>query len=277
MHRFVRLSSRYSLLARKSIWRVLHDHSPNAAPCYVLGVQRSGTTMILQCLDQSLEIDVLGEGSRAMALDGNHLKADSELKELIHSTRHRFIVFKPLLDSHRGPELLDQAPNGKILWVFRRAEDRANSAVAMFGENNLKLLSSFKSGQQLDVWQAQGLTDENMELIRSFDYTTMSPHMAAAIFWYVRNSLFFSTGLDAMNNVLPVAYEDLACRPAEIMPGICKFIGCDYDEKMIKEIHNRSIGLSPSRLDERIDSLCSLLYDRLHSIWTCKLDPHQGE
>lgn len=256
--------SRYSLLARKTIWRARNDYSPLATPCYVLGVQRSGTTMILDCLDQSMAVEILAEESKAM--NGFYLKPNDELEDVIRTTRHRLVVFKPLLDAHRSPELLALTPKSKALWVFRLVEDRANSAVAKFGSNNLDLLTAFSNGRQLDTWQAQGLTGEDVELIESFDYTDMSPHVAAAIFWYVRNSIFFSTGLDEMDNVLPIAYEDLVSKPAEVMPGICRFLGCDYNESMIKDIHSRSVGRSPSNLSERVEALCSPLYDRLHAI-----------
>jgi len=78
------------------------------------------------------------------------------------------------------------------------------------------------------------------------------PQSAAAIFWYIRNSLYFSGGLDKLSNVLPLAYEDLVFQAEKIMRGICRFLGCEYYDDVIRDIHSKSIGREPSRLDAQV-------------------------
>jgi hypothetical protein len=175
-------------------------------------------------------------------------------------------VFKPLTDSHRGRELLSLIPNSTAIWAFRRVEDRANSAVAKFGDHNLQILRAFSEGRELDRWQAQGLTDENFEFIRSFDYANCSAEAAAAIFWYLRNSLYFSQGLDSLPSVLPLAYEDLVSDPSAVLRGVCHLAGGRFDERMVSDVHAKSIGRRESRLPVEIQQLCQPMYERLHDM-----------
>jgi sulfotransferase family protein len=262
MSKLRRYIKRNGLAARKAVWRIGHSYAPNTKAVYILGAQRSGTTLLLDCFDRSMEIDVLGESSRAMV--NFKIVGDDVLDELITSSRHKAIVFKPLTDSHRAREFLRLSPNSVAIWAYRRVEDRANSAVAKFGDHNLQILRDFASGKNLDIWQAQGLTDESLKLINSFNLSDMSPHDAAAVFWYIRNSLYFSNKLDELDNVLPLAYEDLVAEPQKTMQGICRFIECQYSKKMISDVHTTSVGRERSNLSENTRSLCVPMYNELH-------------
>ena len=46
------------------------------------------------------------------------------------------------------------------------------------------------------MWQAGGLGPERLELIRGFDHGAMTRESAAALFWFLRSSLYFDMGLD---------------------------------------------------------------------------------
>lgn len=256
--------AKIALAARKNLWRQANNHSPNAKAVFVLGVQRSGTTMLIDCLDKSVETEVLGEVSRAM--ENVRLKDTHVIAEIIKDCPAKAAVFKPLTDSHKARELLDMSPNVRVCWSFRRASDRANSAVAKFGSNNLELLAAFTKGEKMDTWQAQGMSQDSLDLIRSFDIETMTPHSAAGLFWVIRNSMFFEMGLDKEERVLPISYEDLVSNPKTIMRGVCDFCGIRYDDKLVSGIHARSIGKEESRLDPEIKALCDDMYARFHAL-----------
>lgn len=252
---------RVLLAGLKGSWRIFHNYAPNAKAVYILGVQRSGTTLLLKCLNRSMEVEAMGEVSKAMV--NFRIIADDALRKLIASSHHKAIVFKPLTDSHRARDLLSLTPNGLAIWMYRRVGDRANSAVAMSGDHNLQILRDFSKGKDLDIWQAKGLTDENLRLIRSFDYSEMSAHSAAALFWYIRNSLYFSNGLDELDNVLPLAYEDLVAEPRKTMQGIFRFIECRYVNRTISGIHAKSVGRERSGVCGKVLDICYPLYDKL--------------
>ncbi len=220
--------------------------------------------MLKDCLDKSLEMEIYGEKSGAM--QNLRIKDDTAIRKMIRGSRAKVIGFKPLTDSHRTHELLAIAPDSLAIWMYRKPADRANSAVSRFGTTNLDLLTDFAAGKQLDSWQASGLSERNLALLRSFDYSRMSPHSAAGLFWYIRNSLYFDQNLEACDRVLPLAYEDLVGDAHRVMRGLCRFLNCTFSDVMVKGIHAQSVGRSESRLSPEISSLCNPVYQQLHEI-----------
>lgn len=264
MSKISRFVKRQKLAGKKALWAMFRSHGTDSSVVYILGAQRSGTTLLLFCLEKSMEFDVLGESSRAMV--NYRIQSDDELKDIVSSSHHKIVVFKPLTDSHRSLEFLELMPDSRAIWAFRRVEDRANSSVVKFGDHNLQILRDLSKGVGLERWQAQGITEELFEFIRSFDYSDMLPETASALFWYVRNSLFFASGLENSNKVLPLAYEDLVSDPRNVMQGVCRFIGGDFKDAMVRDVHAKSIGLSKSRIPPHVQEICTPLYDRLHEI-----------
>jgi hypothetical protein len=258
------ISERRVLKLKKSIWRLFNNHSPHAKPVYILGVQRSGTTLLAGCFEKSMDFDVFREISPAMV--NFRIKDDATITSIITSSRHGFVVFKPLTDSHRATEFLALRPESYAIWMFRRADDRANSAVAKSGNHNLEVLRDLAHGRGFERWQAQGLTDEDLTRIRTYNYENMSRHDAAALLWYLRNGLFFNQGLDQMPNVLPLAYEDLVSDPKGVMGGVCQFLQARFTESMVSSVHARSIGKSESHLSEDMVRVTDQMYQRLHDI-----------
>lgn len=264
MNKLTGYVAKTALAAKKNLWRLANNHSPDAKAVFVLGVQRSGTTMLIDCLNRSVETEVLGEVSRAM--DNFRLKDTHVIAEIIKGCPAKAVVFKPLTDSHKARKLLDMSPNVRVCWSFRRASDRANSAVAKFGSNNLELLTAFTKGEMMDTWQAQGMSQDSLDLIRRFDVESMTPHSAAGLFWVIRNNMFFEMGLDKEPRVLPISYEDLVSNPKTVMRGVCDFCGIRYDDKLVSNIHAKSIGKEESRLDPEIKALCDEMYARFHAL-----------
>ena len=160
-NKLTRFVDRNLLRSRKAAWRLFNNYSPNARPVFIQGAQRSGTTILIRCLDRSPELEVHGEASR-YAMHDWRIRDLETISSLITTTKHRGIVFKPLTDSHRTKEFLALAPNAVSIWMFRKAADRANSSVARFGPTNLEHLTAFVKGEKLDTWQAQGLSDASM-------------------------------------------------------------------------------------------------------------------
>ena len=255
---------RNDLVVRKAAWRLTHDYSPSAKAVFVLGAQRSGTTLLLECLDRSMRFQVFGEGSEVMR--NFRIREDLYIRDRVQTSRHEFVVFKPLTDSHRARDFLNLLPGARAIWAFRRVEDRVNSSVARFGDHNLQVLRGLARGEGLERWQAQGLSESDFEFIRSFDYTSMSPHTASALFWYLRNSLYFSMNLQDEQNVLPLAYEDLAGDPRRTMQSVCAFLDARFEADMVSTVHGHSIGRAKCNLPDEILAMCQPLYDRLYAI-----------
>lgn len=248
---------------REFFLRLNKNNLGNSLPVFIFGAQRSGTTMLGECLDASPEIKHYPEHDKH-AFDNFMLKDDSIINELIDDCPFKLVVFKPLTDSHRVDHLINEFSSGKAIWMYRRYENRATSAVQKFGNHNLGLMKDFSQEKNLDIWQAKGLRTEDIDLIKSFEPDTMTPETAAVLFWYIRNQLFFSQKLENNKNVILVSYEGLVRKPEDTMRAISNYLGCEYNSAMASEIHANSLTIREVKgLGKHLKSCGDDMYSRL--------------
>jgi hypothetical protein len=152
----------------------------------------------------------------------------------------------------------------KAIWVYRDYEGRVRSAVAKFGTSNLGALQDLVAGERLDSWQLQRLDDDQIELVRRLDPARMSAEEGAALFWYLRNSFFFSLGLDTRPDVTIVSYDRIVAEPLVTMSEIDAFIGVPLRALRASHVRPRPStyrGLLALRPDVR--ALCEEMQERL--------------
>jgi len=186
---------------------------------------------------------------------------------VVMRSRHEYVLFKPLCDSHRTPELLDGlgAPtHGKAIWAYRSVDGRVRSALAKFGDSNLRSLARIAAGRGGTMWQAQGVSEANLDLIRGFDYSRLAPASAAALFWYVRNSLFFELGLSERPDVIVMSYDAMLAQPEATMRGLCSFLHLPFRPALVEHVAPRTPAQTPLEdIDPVIRSHCDALQARL--------------
>jgi hypothetical protein len=257
--------NRIGTAMRKRMWRRVHGVPPGTAvPVYVVGVQRSGTNMLLRGLEAAPEVEVHNENDRRV-FNRFILRSDDVVAAVIRQSRHRYVLFKPLCDSHRVDQLLalPGVPASRAVWIYRDADDRARSAVTKFGDANLRALSSIARGDGAALWQAQRLSPDSLDLLRSFNYATMTPHTAAMLFWYLRNRLFFDLGLDTRDDVLLLSYEALLADPETQMRRLCDLLGFPFRPQLISHVEPRTPRRDPLRIDPTVRRLCENLREQL--------------
>jgi hypothetical protein len=252
---------------RRYAWLATHNYAPRAVPVYVVGVQRSGTEMLLFTLAECPAAEIHNESDDSRAFSNWALRDDGVVRSIVESSRSRWVIFKPLCDSHRIEHLMTGlgAPSpGRSVWIYRSWEGRIRSVLALWPENNRRVLSEIAAG--VDRWEAGGLTPETLELIRSFDYDRLSQASGAALLWYARNSLFFDLGLKARDDVALVSYERFLDDPERSMRGVCEFIGVPFERRMIERIGRRPPATAGDLdIDPRIRSVCDDLERRLNA------------
>ncbi len=250
----------------KHQWRSAHGVRPgDAVPVYVVGLQRSGTNMLLRGLDEAPEVEVRGENDRTV-FERFRLRGDDVLQRTVARSRHRIVLVKPLCDSQRVDELLELPGTrpGRAVWQWRDAHDRARSEVSKFGTSNLEALRAIAEGRDEGMWQAQRLPQRSRDLVRSFDTASMTADTAAVLFWCVRNELFFDLGLDRRDDVLLMSYDDLVRDPEAQMRGLCRFLDFPYRASLHAHIDARqSHGRRPLQIDPAVDALADELTARL--------------
>jgi hypothetical protein len=253
---------------RKALWRLSNDASPLAVPVFVTGLQRSGTNMLVRGLERSPEFEVHNENDRA-AFERFRLRPLPTIRSIVERSPHRFVLFKPLCDSHRLDELLDdlRTPSaGRALWIHRNVDDRVRSSVSKFGDSNLRALHAIADGFGDALWQAQGLSSDSLELIRSSVRDGLTPEAASALFWLVRNSILFERGWDRRPDVAVVSYDRMVEGPAATMATICSFLGIPTDDRFASHIAPRARrGARPIDLPTDLRRRCEELTDRLEA------------
>jgi hypothetical protein len=260
---------RVPLALRKRRWRRTHTVAPGAVPVYLVGVQRSGTNMLVRGLERSPEFEVRNEND-GDAFQRFQLRPDPVVRDLVMRSGHRYVLFKPLCDSHRVDEILDRlgTPSpGRAIWVYRDVDGRVRSALAKFGSNNLDVLTEIAAGRGDHRWQARGMSAENRSLVESFDYSTMTPESAAALFWYVRNSLYFERGLDQRDDVTLACYDRFLADPDRNMRALCAFLDFPFDASLAAHIERREAPeRRPLEIDPEIRRRCDDLAARLEQV-----------
>jgi hypothetical protein len=261
--------SRLSNSYRKWRWRSANPvRHGDARAVFLVGVQRSGTNMLVRGLQTAPEFEVYNENNKR-AFENYRLRPDADIAEIVERSRHLFVLFKPLIDSHRVDHLLDDlalssAP--RALWAYRNMEGRVRSSVAKFGDTNLRALREISAGTGLNRWEAQRLSPQSMEVIRSFNYEDMTPESGSALFWYVRNSLFFELGLHERPDVLLVSYDSFVANPETSMRTVCEHVGFDWHPRLIAHVLPGGRGdRVPLDIDPRIRWLCEDLQGRLEA------------
>jgi hypothetical protein len=248
-------------------WRAAHRSRPvGGAPVLLVGLQRSGTNMIVRGLERAPEFEVYNENHRA-AFSRFRLRPDPVIRRLVDDSRHPYVLLKPLCDSHRTAELLDGLGSrqpGRALWVYRSVDGRARSALAKFGDANLQALREIAAGGGRHRWEAQLLSPDSLDLVASFDWTRMNAASAAALFWYVRNRLYFELGLDRRSDVLLVSYDAMLADPVTEARRICAFLQFPYHPRLVAHVAPRAPAMpGPLDIDPRVRARCEELAARL--------------
>jgi hypothetical protein len=92
----------------------------------------------------------------------------------------------------------------------------------------------------------------------------MSPETAAALFWYLRNLLYFDLGLHEREDVTLVCYDSFIEEPERQMRALSAFLGLRYEDRFVAHIAPRRRGPHERlAIDERVRSLCDELRARL--------------
>lgn len=220
--------------------------------------------MLGECLGRSPEVRYLGEAHSAAFVNFT-LRDNASVQRLILECRFPFVVFRALKDSHRVIQLLELHPAGKAIWAFRHYFDRINSAVKMFGDHPLRVLDEWVKGRP--AWQMSGMSPEIEDVVRRFDFATMSAHDGAALMWWLRNSLFFSSKLDINDRVRLWSYDRFVSEPQPELVRLLEFLNISPDASMVALVNSRSIRKEAEpALATGVRDLCETLQQRLEHL-----------
>jgi len=229
---------------------------------FVGGIQRSGTNMLMEVLERSLDTQVFHETDNR-AFDGFMMRDESVIRELVEKSSAPLVVVKALHESHELDNLMERFAPSKAFWMVRRYDDMVSSNMKNWpgGRNQLENVIKDKRSA---AWRGLGMTEETHAILRDAYRPGMNDASAIALFWFYRNQLFFDQKFDTDDRVLPIQYEFFVSSPAIHVRRIAEFIGCRPSQRMETLIHSRSIGKpKPSGIDPHVRELCDSMQERM--------------
>lgn len=233
-----------------------------ALPIFVFGMQRSGTTMLADIFRKSNEIETYHENDEE-AFDAYRLRSRPHIETLIDRSPAHTVVFKPIMDSQHALHILNRHPGARAIWIFRDYVDVVNSALRNWKEH-YKQLDYILHDRKTANWRVEKMTEENIALVRRFYDKKISDASSSALFWYLRNDLFFQQNLHHDDRVILVKYENIVSNPKTDVRRLFDFLGVTYYDKVVQGIHAKSIKKNRAEnIDPEIEAMCDAMLERL--------------
>jgi len=255
----------------KQFRRAFAGPAADQTAVFILGCQRSGTTMLGELFALDPHSDVHAEKSALSASDdpkGLRLSPLPEVARRIARNPAPLVVAKPLVESQRAVELLDASPRWRAVWLYRDVRDVVLSNMQMFGKDNgLEDLAPIIEGRP--DWRSERLPGDLVAQIRRLHAAELARHDAAALFWVSRNHHFFAQGLDADPRVWLCRYEDLVADPVGEMGRIYAMIGRPAPVELARnKVHGASVGRGDAlMLSDDVRAMCDDMRARLDAAY----------
>ncbi|WP_022948486.1 sulfotransferase [Methylohalobius crimeensis] len=254
---------RWLLLARKPIFQwIQRMDQQQARVLFVAGVQRSGTNMLMDVLERSLQTEVFHERD-PRAFVNYHLRDIPHIQELVKRSRAEVVVLKCLMESQKLRDLLATFPQSRGVWMFRHYNDVVNSMIKSF-RNQAAQVKRIARDKNSDGWLGEQMSDETHNLVVRLTRSELDDANAAAIQWYFRNIRFFEQDFADDQRVELVHYDTLVKRPEEEVQRLFTAHHLKFSKSITKFINSRSICLhNAPTLRQDVTDICDQLYTRL--------------
>ncbi|MDL1979634.1 MAG: sulfotransferase domain-containing protein [Deltaproteobacteria bacterium] len=237
---------------------------------FIIGCQRSGTDLILRIFSRDLNTTVYNEGSILSFLEEPkefRLRPFDSVKRIIEKNRAPLIILKPLVETQNILKLLSYFEGSKALWMYRHYKDVTMSNLKRFGvKNGINNLRPIIENEPQN-WRSEYVPERVKKMVLNHFSEDMNPFDAAALFWVVRNSLFFDLNLDKHPDVMMCKYEELVSNPLRNVKKIYEFMSHDFPrDNIVAEVNSNSLGKGENiKLTPEIDRLCNELLEKLNA------------
>ena len=207
---------------------------PCDSPCFVfiVGCQRSGTTVFADAISLSPKVTRYGEGDQPYFYPEDspkklRLRENEVLRELLRREKSSHIVLKPLYESQFAPSYLSAFQGSKALWIYRGYEHVAHSHIHKYTDTNGVAYVEDMLERRKRSWKNEYITDDAVALLDAWRGRDPNSATGYAIVWYVRTSMYFAFA-DTPNLKL-VSYEKLVRDPVESLASVYRFLDLPFD------------------------------------------------
>jgi hypothetical protein len=236
IHRLPRYIKRKTTRQLKSIKQRNTRPKESKGYLFVVGCQRSGTSMMYKTFENDPNAGVFDEIS-------------------ILSNR----------DKIEGLRFNDLNSVLKTMTKNRPYNDVVSSNLKRFGKTNGKSDIQPIIENDSSNWRAEKLAPEIREQIISLSEAASSEEDAAALFWYARNSLYFTQKDLFLDRVFLCNYNNLVVDPKKSISSIYSFLGRQLPPSSTERgINARSIGKGQNlNFSPEIKLACDKMLERL--------------
>lgn len=254
-------------LEAKHLYQFARYPSPTKKrPLFIVGCQRSGTTLVTKIFERDLATRVYPEVSKLSSRDvPKYLRLNpfAEVEKEIAAVHADLVVLKPLVESQNTIDMLDYF-GGNAIWMYRDYRSVASSIIVKWGlQHPASDLASIV--EQKKNWRTEKVPESLRDLVLKFYDPNMDPYVAATLYWYVRNSFAISQQLDRDSRVIFCRYENLVNEPTAEMRRIYRSLDRKFPgESVVSDIETRSTRNPPSfdlppELEARYEALLEWL------------------
>lgn len=258
--------------AKRAIHGFRRPTSSKEVIVLVVGVQRSGTNMLMEVFERSWRFSAFHDHDPRAFVNFQPRGLDV-VRAAFERESARWIAFKPMTEMHRLRSMLDalvdrgRGERGVGLWMLRRMDDVVASHVKRWS-GMPESMRRIASDPAWDDWRAGGLSPESRELIRRFASGDIDNETACALFWYVRNIQFFEQGYASMPDVALVPYEHSVADPSVRFGSLFQRMGLPFDAGMTRHVHEAGMAraVRPA-VHPEVRALCEDLERRFRDHW----------
>lgn len=255
---------------------------------FVLGCQRSGTTMLERAFEKDIRtkmyghldlVDVNPDPDSLVYADahGPRLKPYEEIREIIANDKAPILVKKSLREGQHTHELLRYFPEARVIWMYRNYKDVVNSHLVKWDHGvGIRKLRPIFDEDEGNHWASENIPESTTEIVKRYFSEQMAPSDAVALYWYARNKLFFDLELDRHPKVFLCRYEDIVSTPGKVMKSIYKFLDYKYPgDHLVSHIHTKSINRGKdTAINQEIEALCRALLKKLNDQDALAAEPY---
>jgi len=230
---------------------------------FVAGVQRSGTNMMMDVLERSLDTDVYHERDER-AFDGYEMRPPEVIHAIVERSPAPRVVVKALCELHALGALLDEFMPACAVWMFRDYDDVVNSHIRRWTGMPAAIGQIVEDRDGAAGWRGRGMSDETLEIVTRLHREGLDNPSACALFWYFRNALYFERGLDRDARVRLVEYERLVTDPEAGFRDLFAFAGLAFRPSLVDGISSSPVQAARRpEIAPAVRALCESMHARL--------------
>ena len=228
---------------------------------WVVGSGRSGTDILVHCLDRSIKVKTFNEDN-SEAFDNWRLKSFDVIENVIKNSGADLVLFKPIVEAMKSQELMERYPNSKTVFITREYHDAIHSMIKFFGNEKINAINSWID---TDFKNFPLVKNELRELIRNIWKEAPSIENASGIYWLVYNTSYLFMELYKDERVILTDYDSLVLQPEKTLMRVCNFIGLDFSKTMIKNIYSSSVKHKAiPNLHPNLNESCDVAWEQLN-------------